>query len=119
MAATLLLLKNPQNVKAKKNKPAPMAQLSVAGVLGQSPYNGISATLGWCITAQANANSSTHNSKVIPTSFRGLIGLVSLNVWCLLMPPKLKLEKLVYVPPASFENARPDGKGKQAESGVN
>jgi hypothetical protein len=80
MAATLLLLKNPQNAKAKKTNPAPMAQESVAGVLGQRPYKGMSATLGWCKTAQANANSSTHKNKVMPTTFRGLIALVSLNV---------------------------------------
>jgi len=89
MAATLLLLKNPQNAKAKKTNPAPMAQLSVAGVLGQRPYNGISATLGWRITAQANANSSAHKSKVMPTTFRGLMGFVSLNVRCVLMPSNL------------------------------
>jgi hypothetical protein len=47
----------------------------------------MSATLGWCKTAQANTNSSDHKSNVMPTTFRGLIELVSLNVRCALMQP--------------------------------
>ena len=86
-AASLLLLKNPKNAKAKKTTPAPMAQESVAGVLGQRPYKGMRAMLGWCKTAQANAKSSAHKSTMTPTIFRGLIGLVILNVRCALMQP--------------------------------
>ena len=89
-AASLLLLKRPKNAKTKKTNAAPMAQEFVAGVLGQRPYKGISATLGWCKTAQANANRSAHKTSATPTTFRGLIGLVSLNVRCALMQPNEK-----------------------------
>jgi hypothetical protein len=87
-AACLLLLKNPKNAKTKKTKPAPIAQESVAGVLGQRPYKGMNTTLGWCKTTHANANRSAHKNNVMATTFRGLTELVSLNVRCVIMWPK-------------------------------